>query len=131
MIYRVTGQIDTINEISVDRETIDLIKNWKTANDIHRRSEFKSNSISDDDYEYLRSMVDLLKSEKEDFRMYKMAFKELCKYCHIAVDGTIITKYELKKGGENKNYLYVEYTFNNKLKSLCNAGFFVISINMD
>ena len=96
------------------KDTIDLIKNWKTSNEDHRLNTFKSSTLSNEDYEMLKEVFDNLHTV-ESYSEYKKNFDELCKYCHIVPDGVIITKHVLTKGkGENDNSILVEYSANTK-----------------
>lgn len=111
----------TLQELFVDKETKEFLKSkWATSSDKSRKlKEFKSSSISDEEYMRLKQVFSVLKTETEDYAKYKRAFNSLCKACHIAPDGTIITKYKLTKSKEeDKNILEVSYTYNNKAITL-------------
>lgn len=115
------AQIDELNNklnTNIVQESfsdfIETLKNWKTSNQIHSKQGFYSDDVSDADYEDLKDTIDTLKTE-EDYTKYKQAFDKLCKFCHIVPEGTIITKYDLKKGDKaDKNILDVEYSANTK-----------------
>lgn len=112
-----TNDEQSLQELFIDPETKDFLKNkWKTSSDKSRdKREFKSSSISDEEYMRLKEVFKVLKGENEDFAKYKRAFNSLCKAAHIAPEGTIITKYELTKSKkEDQNVLEVQYTFNTK-----------------
>lgn len=132
MIYDVTNEchiIEEQNELSgqsilqelfVDKETKEWLKsNFKTGNEVHKMKEFKTSTITDDEYVKIKEIFNTLKTETEDYKKYKKAFDALCKICHIVPDGTIITKYKLSKGKkDDENNLYIEYTENTRPISL-------------
>lgn len=97
------------------KEFIDNMKNWKTANQAHQKKVFKSDALTNDEYEKIKGIIEELKDPKTEYEDYKKAFDKLCRFCHIVPRGTIITKYELKKGSnDNNNSLHVEYSDNTK-----------------
>jgi hypothetical protein len=103
-----------LDESFLDKETMDLIRNWKTANEIHSKKKFKSTSLSQEEYNTLKETFDIM-LETEDYTVYKKAFDKLCRFCHIVPRGVIITKHELKKGNsDNNSSLYLEYAENYK-----------------
>jgi hypothetical protein len=94
---------------------LQTIKNWKTSNEVHSESVFKSTSLSDEEYDTIKSYIDTIKQENVSYGDYKKAFNSLCKFCHILPTGTIITKYKLTKGKNgNDNALEVRYSANTK-----------------
>ena len=102
-------------------DTKEFVKNkWYTSGDNSRKlREFKSSTISDKEYIRLKDVFQVLREETKDFAKYKRAFNSLCKACHIAPEGTLITKFKLSKGKEeDKNTLEVSYTFNTKAITL-------------
>lgn len=101
-----------INE-SLLSKFLDNNKKWVTSNQSHSKQTFKSDIITDDEYEMLNDLIDILIDE-EDYKEYKKAFDKFCRFCHIVPTGTIITKYTLKKGLEDHNSLHVEYSANTK-----------------
>ena len=106
---------ELLDESFIDKETMEVIKNWKTRNENHRKSVFKSTSLSDEEYNKLKDIVDTLKKEDVEYAEYKKAFDKLCYFIRIVPRGVIITKCNLKKGSsDNNNELYVEYSSNNK-----------------
>ena len=96
------------------KELVDLIKNWKTSNEVHKEKEFKSTSLSNSEYEEIKKYVETIRKEDVKYGDYKRAFNKLCSFCHIVPTGVIITKCELKKGKENNHSLYVKYSENTK-----------------
>lgn len=100
------------------KDFIETIKNWKTSNNNHAQRSFKSNSITDEEYEELKKIIETLTSSDVKYRDYKKAFKDLCTFCHTIPTGTIITKYNLKKGDKDHNILEVEYGENTKKMKL-------------
>ena len=106
----------TLQELFVDSETKEFLKKkWRTTSDNNKQKEFKSSSISDDEYLKLKKVIEVLKNETEDYQRYKKAFNYLCKACHISTEGTIITKYKLTKTKEeDSNILEVSYAYNTK-----------------
>lgn len=105
---------DIICEAFLDKDTFDLIKKWKTSNEIHKEREFKSSTVTDEEYNELKEAIDIMKNQEKSYGEYKKAFNKLCKYCHIVPTGVIITKYDIKKGKEDNNSLYVKYSENTK-----------------
>lgn len=92
----------------------DQIDRWKTSNQNHAVQVFKSNSISDKDYDKLKYLVNIMKTT-EDYAEYKKAFDRFCYYCHIVSRGVILKKYDLKQGRiADHNSIYVEYSYNTK-----------------
>jgi hypothetical protein len=100
------------------KDFIETIKNWKTSNNNHAQRSFKSNSITDEEYEELKKIIETLTASDVKYRDYKKAFKDLCTFCHTIPTGTIITKYNLKKGDKDHNILEVEYGENTKKMKL-------------
>lgn len=109
-----------LQELFVDKETKEFLKSkWATSSDKSRPKDFKSSSITDEEYMRLKEVFKVLKEETEDYAKYKRAFNSLCKACHIVPDGTIITKYKLSKSKEeDKNILEVSYSYNTKAITL-------------
>lgn len=106
---------DIVCEAFLDKETFELIKKWKTSNEIHKEKEFKSTTITDDEYVDLKDYVEVLRNHDKSYSEYKKAFNKLCAFCHIVPTGVIITTCELKKGNkEDNNILYVKYSENTK-----------------
>ena len=93
------------------------IDRWKTHNQNHTISKFKSNTISDADYEMLKDLIMTMR-ECEGYEEYSKAFNRFCRYCHVLPRGVIIRRYDLKRGKEDRNSLYVEYTYNTKKMTL-------------
>ena len=92
----------------------DQITKWKTSNQNHQVQVFKSDSVSDKDFEKLKSCVEIMK-KTEEYDDYKKAFDRFCYFCHIMSRGVILKKYDLKKGNKpDKNNIYVEYSYNTK-----------------
>lgn len=91
----------------------DQINSWKTHNQNHKNSVYRSDCVSDDDYDLMKSYLEIMKYA-EKYGDYKKAFNEFCKMCHILPTGVIITKHELKRGKTDKNSIYVEYNYNTK-----------------
>lgn len=111
---------EAMQEFFIDKDTMDFLKKkWEASSDNTKPKDFKSSSISDEDYMKLKKVFQVLREETEDYAKYKRAFNSLCKACHIVPDGTIITKYKLTKSkDEDKNILEVSYTYNSKAISL-------------
>ena len=89
------------------------IDRWKTHNDNHAIQKFKSTSISDADYNKIKENIKIMR-KADNYEDYKKAFSRFCYFCHIVPRGVILKKYELKRGKENHNSLYVEYSYNTK-----------------
>ncbi len=105
--------LDLLEE-SVLSDYLDNLRKWKTANQNHSKKVFKSNTLTDEEYEKVKELIDIMKTE-EDYKEYKKAFDKFCSFCHIVPRGTIICKYEVKKGSkDNNNSLYAEFAYNTK-----------------
>lgn len=90
------------------------IDRWKTSNQNHSIRKFKSTTLTDEEYERMKSCIRIMK-ETDDFDEYRRAFSRFCYFCHIVPRGVIIKTYDLKKGEKaNRNSLYVEYSYNTK-----------------
>ena len=100
--------------INILDEFLGKIKTWKTSNEAHSHQVFRSTTVSDEEYEKLTNLYKIMR-EEEDYIAYKKAFDAFCRYCHIVSRGTILVKIYLSKGKEeNKNNIYVEYSYNTK-----------------
>ena len=105
-------ECNSIEEGSFE-DLMDKIKDWKTSDESSIKKEFETHTLSDEDYMKFKKVFKVL--HKGNYEEYKKAFKELCNFCHIVPNGTIITKYKLTKSDvEDKNSLYVEYAFNQR-----------------
>ena len=120
MIVDMNSNDQVLQELFVDKETKEFLKSkWSTSSDKSRPKDFKSSSITDEEYMRLKEVFKVLREETEDYAKYKRAFNSLCKACHIVPDGTIITKYKLsKRKEEDKNILEVSYAYNTKAITL-------------
>ena len=120
MIVDMNSNDQVLQELFVDKETKEFLKSkWSTSSDKSRPKDFKSSSITDEEYMRLKEVFKVLREETEDYAKYKRAFNSLCKACHIVPDGTIITKYKLSKSKEeDKNILEVSYAYNTKAITL-------------
>lgn len=120
MIVDMNSNDQVLQELFVDKETKEFLKSkWSTSSDKSRPKDFKSSSITDEEYMRLKEVFKVLREETEDYAKYKRAFNSLCKACHIVPDGTIITKYKLTKSKEeDKNILEVSYAYNTKAITL-------------
>ena len=120
MIVDTNSNDQVLQELFVDKETKEFLKSkWSTSSDKSRPKDFKSSSITDEEYMRLKEVFKVLREEAEDYAKYKRAFNSLCKACHIVPDGTIITKYKLSKSKEeDKNILEVSYAYNTKAITL-------------
>ncbi len=97
-----------------EKEVKELMKNWKTSNQNHKKQIFKNDSLTEEEYDKLCDYYDDIR-HAEDYKTYKKAFDGLCKFCHIVPQGTIITKCQIRSGAkENHNSIYVEYSANTK-----------------
>lgn len=98
----------------LESNIFEQINQWKTHNQNHANQVFRSNSLTDDEYEEVQTLLDTMKAA-EEYADYKKSFDRLCHFCHILPRGVIITKHELKKGKQpNSNLLYIEYNYNTK-----------------
>ena len=105
------NKIINIEEASDMKELED---EWKTANQNHSKKVFKSNVLSENEYNNLFDLRKIMKTT-DDYTEYKKAFEKVCRFCHIVPRGTIITKFIIKSGSkENKNSVLVEYSYNTK-----------------
>ena len=120
MIVDMNSNDQVLQELFVDKETKEFLKRkWSTSSDKSSPKDFKSSSITDEEYMRLKEVFKVLREETEDYAKYKRAFNSLCKACHIVPDGTIITKYKLSKSKEeDKNILEVSYAYNTKAITL-------------
>lgn len=120
MIVDMNSNDQVLQELFVDKETKEFLRSkWSTSSDKSRPKDFKSSSITDEEYMRLKEVFKVLREETEDYAKYKRAFNSLCKACHIVPDGTIITKYKLSKSKEeDKNILEVSYAYNTKAITL-------------
>ena len=120
MIIDMNSNDQVLQELFVDKEPKEFLKSkWSTSSDKSRPKDFKSSSITDEEYMRLKEVFKVLREETEDYAKYKRAFNSLCKACHIVPDGTIITKYKLTKSKEeDKNILEVSYAYNTKAITL-------------
>ena len=120
MIVDTNSNDQVLQELFVDKETKEFLKSkWSTSSDKSRPKDFKSSSITDEEYMRLKEVFKVLREETEDYAKYKRAFNSLCKACHIVPDGTIITKYKLTKSKEeDNNILEVSYAYNTKAITL-------------
>lgn len=90
------------------------INTWKTQNDRKFVNEYKSSNTSDEDFEELKSLLNIIKTA-DSYGEYKKAFTKFCYACNILPKGVIIRKYELKKGDKpDQNKVYIQYVNNNK-----------------
>jgi hypothetical protein len=97
------------------KDFIETIKNWKTSNDAHSKKVVKSDAVSDEDYEKLKNAIEIVKKPDVKYNEYIKAFTDICTFCHTIPAGTIITKYDIRKGNEkDKNYANFEYAENTK-----------------
>lgn len=108
MIYS-NNNIEYYDEVGL----FDTINNWKTSNENHFIQKFKTSSMNDAEYEKVRQNFVEMK-EAEDYDSYRKAFNRFCYFCHIVPRGVILVKVNLQKGKDNKNLLYVEYSYNTK-----------------
>lgn len=96
------------------KETIELIKNWKTSNEANRIKKFKSTTLSEEEYKEIKDCINMMKTV-ETYTEYKKYFNKFCKFCHIVPTGVIIKKYDLTKNKFDDKYtLDVEYSENTK-----------------
>lgn len=99
----------TFHEIGI----FDEIEKWNRANQDSQIKKYKNNMLTDEEYESVKYNLNIMRIAY-DYKEYKDAFNRFCYFCHIVPRGVILTKYELKKGKDNKHSLYVEYTYNTK-----------------
>lgn len=105
------SQFIDIEEATTMKELED---EWKTSNQNHTKKVFKSNVLTEDEYNNLFDLRKIMKTT-EDYNEYYKAFEKVCRFCHIVPRGTIITKFIIKSGSkENKNSVIVEYSYNTK-----------------
>lgn len=103
-----------ILEADDEEKMKEMIRSWKTSNEIKKRKEFLSKSVSEEDYQRLSEVYKVIRTA-EKYKDYKKAFEELCDFCHIVPKGTIITKCKIRSGiTETSNIVYVQYSENTK-----------------
>ena len=98
---------------------IGTLKTWKTSNQAHEKKVFKTNTLTQAEYEKLDNLIKIM-TTVEDYKEYKSAFDKFCRFCHIVPRGTILTKYDLSKPSEGKDNgsIYVEYSENTRKMKL-------------
>lgn len=109
------SDLQSVNEFGIDKETKELMDKWvPKESKSQAKNTFKSETLTDDEYKEYKEIIHTIRNT-EEYSVYKKNFEKLCKFCHIAPDGTIITKLEIKRGKEeDRNSLIVEYSYNNK-----------------
>ena len=113
-LYLSEGNVDYIEEGIAQLAKQSLNSNWKLADKTSTRKQFKSDNVTEEEFEELKGLIKIMRT-CETYQEYKPAFWKFCKYCHIAPEGTILVKIKLKSGSkEDHNSLYVEYAYNNK-----------------
>ena len=118
-IIYIDNNINDIDEsfIIVSEGLVNQIKmanDWKTRNDKQSISKFTSSSLTDEEYNKLKSDIEIMKTA-EDYSEYKKALSRFCYFCNIAPRGLILRKYQLTKGkGQADNKIDVEYMNNTK-----------------
>ena len=118
-IIYIDNNINDIDEsfILVSEGLVNQIKmasDWKTRNDKQSISKFTSSSLTDEEYNKLKSDIEIMKTA-EDYSEYKKALSRFCYFCNIAPRGLILRKYQLTKGkGQADNKIDVEYINNTK-----------------
>ena len=108
----------SVNEAFFDsKETKEILSKLIPREDVSSAKNSFSGNLSDEEYKDMKEIFSIL-HKSEDYNEYKKAFEKLCKFCHIAPAGTIITKHEIT-GNDNSGYkLNIEYSYNNKKVSL-------------
>lgn len=102
------------NRSLVEGNFFEDIDRWKTSNQDHSIQKFKSDSLTDAEYDKVKSLLSTMK-ETEDFNEYSKAFAKFCYFCHIVPRGVILKRYDLEKGKTpDHNSIYVEYSYNTK-----------------
>lgn len=115
MIYIIENDESYFNEFGIDKETKEIMNKWvPKENKSQAKNSFKSDTLTDDEYKEYKEIISTIRNT-EEYSVYKKNFEKLCKFCHIAPDGTIITKLNISRGkDEDRNSLEVEYSYNNK-----------------
>lgn len=114
MIYSTSEYVVVMDESFLESNFFKEIDIWKTSNQKHAIQKFKSSTLTDEEYERMKSHLKTMR-ETDDYEEYKKAFSKFCYFCHIVPRGVIIRRYSLEKSKrENRNTLYVEYTYNLK-----------------
>lgn len=99
----------------VDKDLGNMIDKWVTSTDsILKKQKFKSSNVSDKEYALFTSLLKIMRDQNNDYAEYKKAFDKFCTLCHFTPKGVVITKTELKRGEEDRNFVEVEYAFNTK-----------------
>lgn len=86
---------------------------WKRANQDSEIKEYKDSAVSDKDFISQKHNIYIMKNT-DNYEEYRKAFNRFCYFCHIVPRGVVLTKYELKKGRNNKNFMHVRYSYNTK-----------------
>jgi hypothetical protein len=114
-VYYLNKDLDPINEFGIDEETKEILSQWvPKESKPQAKNKFNSNTLTDDEYKEYKEVINTLRTT-EDYKVYKKNFEKLCKFCHIAPEGTIIIKINISRGAkEDRNSLFVEYSYSNR-----------------
>lgn len=118
-IYNNLNNLENNSTEFVEERLTQIVKqsfntDWKTNDQTVAIKTFKSNTLTEEEYEMVLQLVKILR-HCETYKEYKPAFDKFCKFCHILPTGTIIKKVVIKSGSKrDRNYLYVEYSYNTK-----------------
>ena len=111
MIYQSPGSFE--EQCFCEEGLFGEIEKWNRANQDPGIKKYKNTMLTDEEYREQYNNLNIMQIT-DDYPEYKQAFTRLCYFCHIVPRGVIIRKIEIKKGKNNKNSLYMEYTYNTK-----------------
>lgn len=105
---------EALKEFFLDsKETKEIIKTLIPRESVSQSKNSFSSSLDEDEYKEIKEIFNVLHNA-EEYKEYKKAFEKLCKFCHIAPNGTIITKHTITGNDKDGYKLDIEYSYNNK-----------------
>lgn len=75
---------------------------------------YRSETISDQDFEHLNSLFYCLRKSDSTFHEYKRHYNEMCNLCKIPSENSIIVSEKFIKGDNNKNTVEIRYSTKTK-----------------
>lgn len=109
---------EALKEFFLDnKETKEIIKTLIPRESVSQSKNSFSSSLDEDEYKEIKEIFNVLHNA-EEYKDYKKAFEKLCKFCHIAPNGTIITKHTITGNDKDGYKLDIEYSYNNKKVTL-------------
>ena len=109
---------EALKEFFLDnKETKEIIKTLIPRESVSQSKNSFSSSLDENEYKEIKEIFNILHNA-EEYKEYKKAFEKLCKFCHIAPNGTIITKHTIIGNDKDGYKLDIEYSYNNKKVTL-------------